>query len=31
MIIKINNVKDNLPNIIKVTASGSVKTFKIKK
>lgn len=31
MIIKINNVKENLPSIIKVTASGSVKVFKIKK
>jgi hypothetical protein len=31
MIIKINNVKDTLPNVIKITASGNVKIFKIKK
>lgn len=30
-VIKVSNVKENLPDVIKVTASGSVKTVKIKK
>jgi hypothetical protein len=30
-VIKVSNVKENLPEVIKVTASGSVKTVKIKK
>lgn len=30
-VIKVSNVKPNLPDVIKVTASGSVKTVKIKK
>jgi hypothetical protein len=30
-IIKVSNVKNNLPDVIRVTASGSVKTVKIKK
>ena len=30
-IIKVSNVKNNLPDVIKVTSSGSVKIFKIKK
>jgi hypothetical protein len=30
-IIKVSNVKDNLPDVIRVTASGTTKTVKIKK
>jgi hypothetical protein len=30
-IIKVSNVKNNLPDVIRVTASGTVKTVKIKK
>jgi len=30
-IIKVSNVKTNLPDVIRITASGSVKTVKIKK
>jgi hypothetical protein len=30
-VIKVSNVKTNLPDVIKITASGSVKTVKIKK
>lgn len=30
-VIKVSNVKENLPEVIKVTASGTVKTVKIKK
>lgn len=30
-VIKVSNVKANLPDVIKITASGSVKTVKIKK
>lgn len=30
-IIKVTNVKNNLPAIVKVSASGNTKVFKIKK
>jgi hypothetical protein len=30
-IIKVSNVKNDLPDVIRVTASGSTKTVKIKK
>lgn len=30
-VIKISNVKTNLPDVIRITASGTVKTVKIKK
>lgn len=30
-VIKVSNVKTNLPDVIKITASGTVKTIKIKK
>lgn len=30
-IIKVSNVKSNLPDVIRVTASGSTKTVKVKK
>lgn len=30
-IIKVSNVKENLPDVIRITASGSTKTIKIKK
>jgi hypothetical protein len=30
-VIKVSNVKTNLPDVIKITASGSAKTVKIKK
>lgn len=30
-VIKVSNVKENLPDVIKITASGTVKTVKIKK
>lgn len=30
-IIKVSNSKDNLPSIVKITASGNTKTFKVKK
>lgn len=30
-IIKISNVKNNLPDIIKITSSGNVKIIKVKK
>jgi hypothetical protein len=30
-VIKVSNVKTNLPDVIRITASGTVKTIKIKK
>jgi hypothetical protein len=30
-VIKVSNVKTNLPDVIKINASGKVKTIKIKK
>jgi hypothetical protein len=30
-VIKVSNVKTNLPDVIRITASGTVKTVKIKK
>ncbi len=30
-IIKVSNVKENLPDVIRITSSGSTKTVKIKK
>lgn len=30
-IIKVSNVKNNLPDVVRVTASGVTKTVKIKK
>ena len=30
-IIRVTNVKHNLPSVIRVTASGNVKVFKVKK
>lgn len=30
-VIKVSNVKNNIPDVIRITASGSVKTIKIKK
>lgn len=30
-IIKVSTLRENLPNVIRITASGKVKTVKIKK
>lgn len=30
-VIKVSNVKTNLPNVIRIIASGTTKTIKIKK
>jgi hypothetical protein len=30
-VIKVSNIKTNLPDVIRITASGTVKTVKIKK
>lgn len=30
-VIKVSNVKTNLPDVLRITASGTVKTVKIKK
>lgn len=30
-IIKVTNQKNNLPSVVRITASGNVKVFKVKK